>query len=163
MPARTHVPLFVKVLTFDRQLRASGGDTLVVAVAFQGGNAASIRARDEALRLFAAERDAVEGLTLHAVAVDLDLGTLAEALQEPGMRALYVPQLRGIDITWVAATARAANVTTLTPVASYVVRGLAVGVRLQRDRPRLLINATAARLEGADFSSELLRLAVVTP
>jgi hypothetical protein len=39
--------------------------------------------------------------------------------------------------------------------------GLAVGVRLQRDRPKIMINLQCARTQGADFTAELLKLAEV--
>ena len=62
-----------------------------------------------------------------------------------------------------AITARNANVTTLTGVPQYVALGLAVSVRLQGERPNFVINAEAAKAEGADFSAELLKLAQIWP
>jgi hypothetical protein len=48
-------------------------------------------------------------------------------------------------------------------VSRYVPLGVAVGARLQAERPRLLLNLQAARRAGADFSAELLKLAEVIP
>lgn|GEM_PF-1178677 len=164
VPAAVHVPLFLKVLTFDRQLRArAASGEVVVVVAYQGGNGPTVRLKDEVLRLIATERVGIAGLPLRAVATDLDRESLAETLRTTGAAALYVPPLRGFDLSAVVAAARAERVTTFSAVPADVARGLTVGVRLQGDRPRLLINVVAARLEGADFSAELLKLAVLVP
>jgi hypothetical protein len=66
-----------------------------------------------------------------------------------------------MDIAIVADAARAARVTTFTGTPRYLSEGLAVSVRYQGERPKLLINVDAARLEGAEFSAELLQLAQV--
>ncbi|MDQ8164279.1 MAG: YfiR/HmsC family protein [Gemmatimonadota bacterium] len=163
VPAAVHVPLFLKVLSFDRQLRARAANEVLVVVAYQGGNGPTVRLKDEVLRLIAAERIGIAGLPLRALAVDLDRESLAETLRATGAAALYVPPLRGLDLSAVIAAARAARVTTFSAVPAGVASGLAVGVRLQGDRPRLLVNVAAARLEGADFSAELLKLAVLVP
>lgn len=162
VPVAVQIPLFLKVLTFDRQLRARAGTEVVVAVAFQSRNRASVAAKDDALRALASVRDSVDGLPVRAVAIDLDAENIASALTKHHLTVLYVAPLRAIDIGAIAAAARTAHVTTMTGVPEYVARGLAVGVRLQRDRPKLLVNLTASKLEGADLSAELLKLAVVT-
>jgi hypothetical protein len=66
-----------------------------------------------------------------------------------------------VDIGELAAATRKSKVTTFTGTGEYVSLGIAVGVRLEGDRPRLLINVQQAKLEGADFSAELLKLAKV--
>jgi len=40
-------------------------------------------------------------------------------------------------------------------------QGVSVGVRLERDRPRIVINRDASHRQRIDFSSELLKLADV--
>ena len=42
IPVAVQVPLFLKVMSFDRQLRARGEGEYVVAVAYQSGNRASV-------------------------------------------------------------------------------------------------------------------------
>ena len=163
VPAAIHVPLIVKVLSFDRQLRVRAGRALVVAVAYQGGNRASVTIKDDIVQLLDAERESIDGLTITAVAIDLDREELDAGLRARHPTVLYVTPLRGVDVTRIAAAARAARVTTVATVPRDVSRGLALGVGLLADRPRLLVNLTAARLEGADFSAELLKLAQVIP
>jgi hypothetical protein len=163
VPLAIQIPLFVKVLSFDRKLTERAGAELTFAVAFQGGNRASIAVKDEVVRLLAAERSSLVSIAIVVVAIDLDSLDLAAHLRSTQARAVYVTPLRGIDIGRLATSARSAGVTTMSGVPRHISQGLAVGVRVQGDRPRLLINVKSARLEGADFSADLLRLAQVIP
>jgi hypothetical protein len=155
------VPLFLKVISFDRQLRARGQTEYVVAIAYQSGNRASVDARDEVARAIKAEHPTVLGLPVRVVMVDLDHESVSECLKAHGASLLYIAPLRAVDVGAIASTASAAGVTTVTGVPQYVSQGVAVGVRLQRERPRILINLQGARSQGADFAAELLKLADV--
>ena len=95
------------------------------------------------------------------VTVDLDRESLSDCLKIHAASLLYIAPLRAVDVAALTATASAAGVTTVSGVPQYVSEGVAVGVRLQRDRPRILINLQGARLQGADFAAELLKLADV--
>ena len=162
IPVAVQVPLFLKVISFDRQLRTRAGQSeYVIAVAYQSGNRASTDARDEVVRSIKTERPTVVGLPIRVVTVDLDHESLSDCLRVHGASLLYITPLRAIDVGALATTASAAGVTTVTGVPQYVAQGVAVGVRLQRDRPRILINLQGARLQGADFAAELLKLADV--
>ena len=159
VPVDVQVPLFHKVMTFDR--RHDAGKPLVFAIVFQSGNRASASAKERVLRALEALAPAAQ--PIRAVAVDLDREPLADALARHRPAVLYVTPLRAFAIEDVATASRAARVTSFTGVPRFVLLGLAVGVRLQGDRPRLMINLQAARAEGADFSAELLKLAHVIP
>lgn len=160
VPVPMQVALFLKVITFDRNLAIAPETEIVVAVAYQGGYRASVTAKENAmsaLQLYGNRQK------VRAVAIDLDREPLAVALTRHRPSVLYVAPLRGVEIGDLAGTARSAGVTTVTGVPEYISLGLAVSVRLQGERPKLVINAEAAKLEGADFSAELLKLAQIWP
>jgi hypothetical protein len=159
VPVAMQVALFLKVVTFDRNLVIAPATDMVVAVAYQGGYRASVTAKDDAMSALQLNRSQQK---IRAVAIDLDRESLAAALGRHNPSVLYVAPLRGIDISDLATIARRAGVTTVTGVAAYVSLGLAVSVRLQGERPKLLINPEAARLEGADFTAALLNLAQIS-
>jgi hypothetical protein len=161
VPVAVQVPLFLKVISFDRQLRARGPTDFVVAVAYQSGNRASTGARDDVARWVKTERPTVLGLPVRVVAIDIDHESLVDCLKADQASLLYIAPLRAVDVGTLAGAAVAAGITTVTGVPDYVALGVAVGVRLQRDRPRILINLQGARLQGADFAAELLKLADV--
>ncbi len=160
IPVAVQLPLFFKVVTFDRQLRSRAGGTLVVAIAFQSGSRVSATAKDEAWRSASGIRE-IDGMPVSLVPIDLDHEELAAGLARSRATIIYVTPLRGVDVRELARVARAAHVTTLTGVFRYVELGLAIGVRLRGDRPHIVVNLAASRLEGADLAAELLKLAHV--
>jgi hypothetical protein len=160
VPVQTQVALFLKVITFDRNLVIPAATEIVVGVVFQSGYRTSVNAKNiamTALQMTASQHK------VRAIAIDLDREPLAAALTRYMPSVLYVAPLRAVEISDLATTARNAGVTTVTGVPQYVSLGLAVSVRLQGERPKLVINAEAAKLEGADFSAELLKLAQIWP
>jgi hypothetical protein len=161
VPVGTQVSVLVKVIGFDRQLPVRAPTELVIGIAFQGGSRASRVAKEEARRSFAAERAGINGVPIRVESIDLDTEPLDAALRRLTPTFLYVTPLRAADIDAIVVATRAARVTTMTGVARYVSRGLAIGVALHDGRPRILVNLEAARLEGADLASELLKLATI--
>ena len=161
VPVALQIPLFLKVVSFDRQLTLRMGSELVVAVAYQGNNRESVRARDAAARALRDARNVPGMPKLRIEFIDVDEQSLIVELAKRKVTVLYVAPLRALDISIVADAARAARVTTCTGTPDYLSDGLAVSVRYQGERPKLLINVEAARLEGAEFSAELLKLAQV--
>jgi hypothetical protein len=154
------IPILVKVMTFDRQLRVRAPEGPVVGIVFQSGNRASTLAKDDVVRSLGTTRD-VDGERFRVVAIDLDRERLEEALRTSNVTVLYVTPLRATDVGALAAIARAAHVTTVTGVPRYVSLGLGIGVGQRGGRPRILINVEATRLEGAEFGAELLKLAEI--
>jgi hypothetical protein len=160
VPVAVQLPLFLKVMSFDRQLRARAAGTLVVAFAYQGGFRASVDAKEQAWRATIAVPD-VDGIPVTLVPIDLDKEELAASLARSKATLVYIAPMRDIDVKDLTAVTRTRHVTTLSGVVRYVELGVAVGVRLRGERPRIVVNLAAARLEGAEFAAELLRLAEV--
>ncbi len=161
VPVALQIPLFMKVMSFDRKFAGRAGSSLVIAVVYQRGNRESTIAKDEALLAIAATPQAF-GVSRRGVAIDLDArGDLAARIRERYADVVYVTPLRSADVRDIASAARGAGATTWTGVAAYMSQGIAVGVKLERDKPRIMINLVAARLQSCDFTSELLKLAQV--
>lgn len=161
VPVALQIPLFLKVMSFDRAFHARTGRSLVIAVVYQRGNRASIDARDEALRAIAMAPRKGDGVERHGIAVDLDSESLAARLTRESADIVYITPLRSIDIRTIVTAAEVAGASTWTGVASYMAQGVSVGVRLEADRPRIVINLDASHRQQMDFSSELLKLADV--
>jgi hypothetical protein len=156
IPVSLQVPLFLKVISFDRQ-RVQNEPTLVVGVAFQSGFRLSSVTREDAERAFRSTSDR----KIKVVAIDLDRDNLDDLIAQHRVSLLYVAPLRAYSIRSIADAAATAHATTITGVSQYVTQGLSVGARLQSDRPKLLINLAAAKKSGANFAAELLKLAQV--
>ena len=161
VPVTLHIPLFFKVMSFDRAFPGRTGRSLVIAVVYQRGNRASIEARDDALKAIAMTPRSANGVERHGIAIDLDSESLAARLIRESADVVYITPLRSIDIRTIVTAAEAAGASTWTGVASYMSQGVSVGVRLERDRPRIVINLDASHRQKIDFTSELLKLAEV--
>lgn len=161
VPVTLQIPLFLKVMSFDRAFAARTGRSLVIAVVYQRGNRASMEARDDALRAIASTPRSADGVERHGIAVDLDSEPLTARLIRESADIVYITPLRSVDIRTIVTAAEAAGASTWTGVASHMAQGVSVGVRLVGDRPRIVINLDASRRQQIDFSSELLKLAEV--
>jgi YfiR/HmsC-like len=163
VPVAVHLPVLLKVLSFDRQLRTRAPHEVVVGVVYQSGSRASVVAKDEAMQAFKAASTLVQDLPMRAIVIDLDHGTLADALEGRKLTHLYLTPLRATDVHALALLSREAHVITMTGVARYLDDGIGLGVGLRGGRLRILVNLDACRIAGADLSAEVLKLAELVP
>ena len=153
-------PLILKILQFDRNLASRAGSEIVIAAVYQGRYHASARARDEMLEMAeTSTRQRVADLPVRVVDIDLEHVQLEEALDSLGVDVLYVTPLRATDIARITRVTRERHIVSVTGVEEYVRQGVAVGLGVWREKPRVLVNLDASRAEGVDFSSSLLSLA----
>ncbi|MBN2069892.1 MAG: YfiR family protein, partial [Candidatus Krumholzibacteriota bacterium] len=71
---------------------------------------------------------------------------------------LYVCPLKKNSVESILKISRDKKICTYTGVPAYVVAGLVVGFDDEDGKPKILINLEEAKLQGADFSSKLLRI-----
>lgn len=163
VPVEHQYPLIAKILTFDRNLHQRSGAELVMGVIHQPGYPPSLATLRELERVVSESPiKSVEGMPVRVVAVPLrDPRTLEAELLSLGVNVAYLAPLRAVDVRAVVAASHAAGALTVTGVPDYVGMGVSVGLGLQSDRPRILINLPASRRDGADFAAGLLTLADV--
>lgn len=73
----------------------------------------------------------------------------------------YIAPLRAYDVAGILRETREQNILTLSGVPAYVTAGVSVGLNNRGGKPEILINRTAAQLEGSDFRAQLLKLATI--
>lgn len=162
VPVAVQVPLFVKILSFDRNRVAQPSGPIVMGVLYQSKFRASANVADEVRRAAGRLSAAGIGGTLRVIALDLDdTSDLGSALSRLHLTVLYVSPLRAVDLESVAAATRKARILTLTGVPRYVAAGLSIGIDVKGERPDIVINLPAAKAEGADLDAQLLKLARV--
>lgn len=161
-PVQVQIPLLLKILTFDRKLGdRAPGDDIVIAIVYLGGYRASIVARDEVVDVLTSIRNPyISGHPVHWVEVEYTTGaSLRRDIIRERVDVIYLTPLRGVDLATITLVARTTRITSFTGVPHYVNGGVALGVGINRDRPEIIINLDAARAEGSDFNSQLLRVA----
>lgn len=162
VPARMQISLLYKILTFDRNFAAHPAGDVVIAILYQSGFRSSIAAREHVEAALGTTPSPFGSRRIRWVAIELEKNEdLEEALRRHEASVLYVTPLRGVGLDDIVDAARHARVMTFTGVAPYVGRGLSVGIGIERERPIIIINLAAARAEGADYTSQLLRVSRV--
>lgn len=161
LPPELQLALLTKVLSFDRH--ADFGSELVIAVPFQPAYPASVRNRDGWLRAAqAAPPEAVAGARVRVIAVAYT-STLHEELRRQGADVAVLGPLRAVDLHALAERVRTAGIRTAATMEEYGSGCTAVQLVLREGRGHIVINHALARREGAEFSSQLLRVAEVVP
>jgi len=163
VPMDIQYPLLLKVLSAERGFRARVGKELVIGILHQPRFRRSIDAKETLAEVIAKTPvTPLQTIPVRAVAVAIDgESELAAALADTTIDLCYVTPLRAINVTAVAAATAARRIMTCTGVPEYVEEGVAVGVDAKGGRPQILINLAAAKTEGIEFPSQLLRLATI--
>lgn len=162
VPVSVQVPLFHKILTFDRRLSGQPGREIVIAILYQRGYRVSSLVCEEIEAAARGLDPTVAGRPVRWLPLELgEARDLTGELDRMAADVLYVTPLRGAGLAEITAAARSRQTLTLTGVGRYVEEGLSVGIGLERDRPQIRINLETARAEGADFTSQLLKLATL--
>lgn len=155
--------VFVKVLSYDRNLQTRSGGKLVLAIIYRPELEESERARSLLQAAFqeCANKARVQGMTLSVIAVAFDGKTLLKRLQAAGATVVYLTPGMDDVASVVGAAAQVLHAPTLTGRRSLLDAGMAVAVLLKEDRPGIVINLPVAKILGMDLDPNLLRLAEV--
>jgi hypothetical protein len=162
LPARQRTLLLLRVLVYDRNLPARAPGDVVVAVLFRPGNAESERERDEVLETLSQLSDEVvaKGRPIRGAAVPfttaVELSTQLAALRPA---AAWVGDTLAPQAAELARVAATRKVLTMTGTRAAVEGGLAVGIVAGPRRAVILVNAGAAKAQGADLDAALLGIA----
>ena len=154
--------LYLKVLTFDRNLKARIGTELSIGILYMGLDRESRQARDDFARAVAAGPAAFEGLPVRTVPIEYGKkGAIEAALAKGSVDALYVTPVGSYDLGPVSAACRARGVSTFSGVPEYLGRGLSVSFEISGRQAKVLVNLGNSRAEGSDFSARLLDMVTV--
>ncbi len=160
LPVKDQMPLFLKILSYDKNL-PERGDEIVIGVLYQERFRQSLLAKDELWTVMKQYRT-LSGRPLRLVLLPLDEKTsLASVLDDPRVNVFYVSPLRAFDIEAITEVSREREIVTLTGIPSYLDAGLSVSLDVKGGKPQILINLPASEAEGADFHSQLLKVAKV--
>ncbi len=161
-PIPLQLALFFKILSFDRNLKSRVGDEIVIGIVYQNKFKTSFNIKEQVVKVMnKSSTKRIEDIPVRQVLIDIDDIDLASAISNNKVDVLYITPLSAVGIKEIIKVSRANKITTLTGVPVYVESGLAVGIGKKDEKPQIIINLPAAKAEGADFSSQLLKLAKV--
>jgi hypothetical protein len=161
VPFDVQVPLVLKALTYDRNLKSRAGDQVRIAVVVpsRGRGAAA----DLSASLAALPERTVNGMPVVFKEVPFtDQASLDQALAQGRWAAAYVmPGFGQEELAQIRRVCESRRVLAVAALADEVEQGLAFGIGAQGGKPQLVVNLPTARACGTDFDLALLRLAKV--
>jgi len=161
VPFDVQVPLLLKALTYDRNLKTRAGDQARIAVIVppKGRNVTGE---------LQASLDKLPGRTVNGLAVVFkeilatDDAALEEGLRVGQWAAVFV--LPGFSHADLAKVRRVCESRRVLPVAASIddlEQGLAFAIGVDGNRPQLVVNLPASKACGSDFDLALLQLSKV--
>ena len=155
MPAKLQVALFSKIFSYDKSLKASLKDDLLLGVMFVPGDKDSESAKNEILLEFKMASE-------HAIANKRIIAREASSLDDiRGLDILYVTRGNDNRIDDIIVRCNEYQVLGISGSEEYAEKGLAVSLGIKAEKPVIIINRSGAKACGANFSSQLLSLAKI--
>jgi hypothetical protein len=162
VPFDVQVPLVLKALTYDRNLKTRAGDHVRIAV-ITPAKAGREVAEDFLSSISQLPDRTVNGLpvTFREVAVTDESG-LDQALRTGRWAVAYVlPGFRADELALVKRVCASRQILAVAAEVDDVERGMAFGVGAASGKPQIVVNLPSAKASGTDFDLALLRLARV--
>ncbi len=158
-PFDIQVPLLLKALTYDRNLKTRAGDQVRIAIVVPAK--ASRAPAEELLAAVKALPDrTVSGMPVTFEEVTSD--ALDQTLRERRWAAAYVmPGFGREEIAQIKRVCESRQVLAVATSPDEVDRGLAFGVGAQGGKPQIVVNLPSSKASGTEFDLALLRLARV--
>jgi hypothetical protein len=161
--ADRQVPLLLKILTYDRHLEARVGQQLVIGIIRSPTSAASVRACEDVLAIL----QGYLGKTVKKIPIDFywhdysNPDKLQAWVKAKKINVFYVAPGNDKNLGAILKVGQDSGVSSMTGVAEYVGRGVAVGIGERQAKPQILINLESSRREGSEFDASLLRVATI--
>jgi hypothetical protein len=162
VPFDVQLPLVLKALTYDRNLKSRSGDTVRIAIVMPSKGSRS--AVDELL----SSLNAIPGRTVNGLPVvfkeivaDTD-DAIEQGLRDGTWAAAYVmPGFSHADLAKVRRICESRRVLAVAASVDDLEHGLAFGIGAQGSKPQIVINLRASKACGSDFDLALLQLSKV--
>lgn len=158
LPVEVQLPLFLKIISFDRNLEERLGEEFVIGVVYQGLYRQSRSVSNAMLGLASESQLELFGKPVSMVPIDIDEEDLITALQQKNVDLAYITPLRALDIPTLSSACSTAGCATVTGVPEYVELGLAIGLELQQEKPSIVVNRQAAAQQNLDLDPRLLHM-----
>jgi hypothetical protein len=158
VPYPLQAQLTAKVASYDRRFRERNGGKVVALLVTKRGNAESAQVAQQ-LKAALAELPTIGDLPHQEEVVSFDgVDALTRLVRERRAGIVYFgPGFDG-EIAALRKALAGARTLTVAAVPDYVSSGIVLGFDLVSGKPKLLVHLTAAREQGIEFRSDVLRL-----
>jgi hypothetical protein len=162
LPVRLRTVILFKALTYDRNLTRTRGKLNVGVVCAERSATSRRLGREVAVELARIQHKKVKGLQIkHSLLIVKDAKQLQDLVKRRGVNVLYLSSDIDHLLARVRAVALRHKMLVLSGEAHHIRKGAAVTVVQRGTKPKILINLTSARVQGASFDARLLNLSDV--
>lgn len=163
VPESSQLPIFFKLLTYDRTLWEQPRTSLRIGLLHHHDD----RASHANLTAMVSALSEAAGKTINDARFDFTTLTWSSPEELPRLIAtaeidvLYVTLGHATYLEEIQGATRTHGILTLAADDRYVAAGLAVGIALENERPRVRVNLRALEAEGHRLDARVLRLCEV--
>ncbi len=162
-PVIVHLPIMLKSLEYDRNLMNKNNDVIRIGIIYQEQFRPSLNTKNQLLRYIADKN--IKNLAkfkLEIIPINLsDISEFSSFVENNNIDITYITPLRAVNIDKLAQIQKSKSILSLTGVVEYLDNQIPFSVDLVGDNPKIVIDLMNSRLSGADFSTNLLKLAKV--
>lgn len=164
VPVDLQVKLFLTALTYDKNLKGRADEKLNIGIVYFPN---VVHSKEEALGFFEALEEfkdkKVKGLALDKFLIAYrGSNDLKKIIAGNTIRLLYIATGIKNDIKDITEATESAKVLSITSETEYVVEcGVSMAVGMESTKPRIYLNLSSSRAEGANFNAKLLRVVKV--
>ena len=155
------VPLLLKATTYDRGFFDKVGerDAIFVGICYEPGYRRSVNEKEALEAAFKDEGSHVP-TKLFFIPLDPEEGSERPPIWEE-LAIVYITSLKEHEVDEVIEHTRKHDVMSVATVPEYVEDGVTMSFGKVGNRPKFMINQGGAKAEGCDFSSQILKLAII--
>lgn len=164
VPIDVQIELLPKILSLNKAFDFDQKETVIkVGILYSDRLRASVKVKDEILTNKATNEIQIKKAQVLLFPIEIEsVANYEKYLTLNEINVLYLTPLRGYDISEIAKVCKKDKIITVTGVSNYIDENLAsVGFQLENKKLQITINLESAIDEGANFSSQLLKVSQV--
>jgi len=93
--------------------------------------------------------------------IDASLGDIKSAIHSPKVDVLIITPLKAFDLNALSKFCKLHKILSFVLSPDYLKNNFSVSLDILGEKPQIIINVEASKTEGANFSSQLLKLSKI--
>jgi len=155
--------IFIKMLYYEKKMTKRIDQNITFGIIYQEKVMASRSQKERITEFFQnSTKKSVKHLAIKHHSIPFaSLTGLENDLKKLHIDILYITELRAVDIKEILRLCRKHRILSISGITDYIDEGVSASITLRKKRPLLVINLESVAAEGAEFSSNLLKISKV--